>query len=82
MRNIYIATFFLSITAAIPADLFVPSMPAIAKFMMADSRAVQLTMIVFVFGFAAAQFFYGPLSDFYGRKKIIFFALVITFFMI
>lgn len=77
LKNIYIVAFLLSITAAMPADLFVSSMPLISKLMLCNSHIVQLTMTLFILGFALAQFFYGPLSDYYGRKKIILISLSI-----
>ena len=52
----------------ISIDMYLPSMPTIAReFGVAESR-VQLTLSALVFGLAAGQLIYGPLSDRYGRR--------------
>ncbi|HEX4045620.1 MAG TPA: multidrug effflux MFS transporter [Gammaproteobacteria bacterium] len=55
--------------AHISADIYVPSMPAIAKALHTDPASVQFTFFAFMFGFSIAHLFYGPLSDRIGRRK-------------
>lgn len=74
-KRIFLSLFFLSLFAALPTDLIVAGLPAIAKTMHSSAYISQLTMTLFLFGFAAGQFVYGPFSDYFGRKKIIFMAL-------
>lgn len=52
-------------------DLFVPSMPEIARLMHASSGQVQLTISFYLVGFAIGQIVYGPISDRFGRKPAI-----------
>jgi DHA1 family bicyclomycin/chloramphenicol resistance-like MFS transporter len=52
-------------------DLFVPSMPEIGRVMHAGSGEVQLTISLYLVGFAVGQIVYGPISDRFGRKPAI-----------
>ena len=58
-------------------DLFVPSMPEIARVMQAPGSQVQLTISLYLAGFAVGQIVYGPISDRFGRKPAIVGAFVI-----
>lgn len=48
-------------------SIYVPSMPAIAEYFDTSAGTVQLTLVVYMWAFAVAQLFYGPLSDRIGR---------------
>ncbi|MBS0286265.1 MAG: multidrug effflux MFS transporter [Proteobacteria bacterium] len=65
--------FFIIILAAcltqIAADIYTPSIPAIADHFDSTFQWVQWTMASYVFGVAVSQLFYGPLSEGIGRKK-------------
>jgi len=52
-------------------DLYLPSLPAIGAHFGRGSAEVQLTLSVFLAGFAISQLLYGPLSDRFGRKPVI-----------
>ncbi|MBI3140822.1 MAG: multidrug effflux MFS transporter [Rhodocyclales bacterium] len=56
-------------------DLYLPSLPALAQDFSTDAARVQLTLSVFIAGFAVAQLFYGPVSDRYGRRPALLFGL-------
>ena len=58
-------------------DLYLPSLPALAQAFATDVARVQLTLSVFLAGFAVAQLFYGPLSDRYGRRPVMLFGLTL-----
>lgn len=49
-------------------DLYLPSLPTLVTVFGTDIVTVQLTLSVFLVGFAAAQLIYGPLSDRFGRR--------------
>ncbi|MEE1787572.1 multidrug effflux MFS transporter [Streptomyces sp. SP17BM10] len=49
-------------------DLYLPGLPAIADDLAADPAAVQLTLTFSMFGVAAGQLLFGPLSDRFGRR--------------
>ena len=52
-------------------DLYVPSMPEIARVMHAPGSQVQLTVSLYLVGFGIGQIIYGPISDHFGRKPAI-----------
>ena len=56
---------------AISTDLYLPSLPAIGRAFASDTAEVQLTLSVFLAGFAVSQVVYGPLSDRYGRRPVL-----------
>jgi len=58
-------------------DMYLPSLPDIGRALAAPSARVQLTISSYLIGFAAGQIIYGPLSDRYGRRPVLFAALAI-----
>ena len=58
-------------------DLYLPSLPDIGRALDATTADVQLTISSYLIGFAVGQIVYGPVSDIFGRKKILLGALVI-----
>ncbi|MTI14438.1 Bcr/CflA family multidrug efflux MFS transporter [Sansalvadorimonas verongulae] len=52
-------------------DLYLPAMPEIARSMGEPLGRIQLTLSAYTIGFALGQVVFGPLSDRYGRMKII-----------
>ncbi len=49
-------------------DMYLPSLPDISARLGASTSHTQLTLSVFLLGFAAGQIVYGPFSDRYGRR--------------
>lgn len=52
-------------------DMYLASLPALTQLMQTDAARVQLTLSVFLAGFALTQLCYGPLSDRYGRRPLL-----------
>ena len=50
-------------------DMFLSSLPSLTDVFDTGASRAQLTLSVYLVGFAFAQLFYGPISDRYGRKK-------------
>ncbi len=67
-------TTVLALLAALgplSTDLYLPSLPSIARNFGVDTAASQFTLSAFLFGFAVGQIFYGPLSDRHGRRPVL-----------
>jgi DHA1 family bicyclomycin/chloramphenicol resistance-like MFS transporter len=52
-------------------DMSLPAMPQLQETFGAGVTAVQLTLSVFLVGFALGQIFCGPLSDRWGRRPVL-----------
>ena len=62
---------------ALGTDLFVPSLPVLARALQVEVAAAQLTITTYFFGLAAGQLLWGPLSDRFGRKPVLLMALAL-----
>lgn len=60
-------------------DMYLPSLPSIAKELNAPVAQVGLTISAYLIGFAVGQIVYGPVSDRYGRKPVMLGALLVYF---
>ncbi|PGH54433.1 Bcr/CflA family drug resistance efflux transporter [Azospirillum palustre] len=49
-------------------DLYLPSLPTLVRVFGTDVATVQLTLSIFLVGFAVSQLVYGPMSDRFGRR--------------
>ena len=58
-------------------DMYLPSLPGMARDLSTDAAGVQLTLSAFLFGFAFGQLAYGPVSDRLGRRKVLLFGLAL-----
>ena len=56
---------------ALSIDMFLPSLPTLAAVYETDAATAKLTITVFLFGLAAAQLVFGPLSDRFGRRRVL-----------
>ncbi|HTP91693.1 MAG TPA: MFS transporter, partial [Xanthobacteraceae bacterium] len=71
-------TLLLSLLTALgplSMDMYLPSLPALGQALHASTAQVQLTISTYLFGFAAGQIIYGPISDRFGRRPVILIAL-------
>jgi DHA1 family bicyclomycin/chloramphenicol resistance-like MFS transporter len=56
---------------AISTDLYLPALPTLVHVFETEVATVQLTLSLFLLGFALAQLGYGPASDRFGRRPIL-----------
>ncbi len=61
----------------ISTDLYLPSLPSLARYFNVGVDDIQLTLSVFLVGLATAQLVYGPLSDRFGRRPVLLVGLAI-----
>ncbi len=59
------------------SDLYLPSLPAIARDLKVDTHYIQLTVALYMLGFCVSQLIYGPLSDAIGRRKPLLFGMAL-----
>lgn len=71
--------FLAALTAVGPltTDMYLPSLIDIGRLLQATAATTQLTLSVYLAGFAVSQIVYGPLSDRFGRKPVLLVALTI-----
>ena len=67
----------LSAIGPLTTDMYLPSLPDIARGLTASTAQVQLTISAYLIGFAVGQIFYGPISDRHGRKPVMLAALAL-----
>ncbi len=73
-------TVMLALLAALgplSTDMYLPSLPAIARELSATTAETQATLSAFLLGFAVGQFIYGPVSDRAGRRPVLLFGLAV-----
>jgi DHA1 family bicyclomycin/chloramphenicol resistance-like MFS transporter len=56
-------------------DMYLASLPDIGRSLSASPAAVQLTLSVYLVGYAVGQLVYGPLSDRFGRRPVLLISL-------
>lgn len=61
----------LSVTNPFAFHIFLPSLPGLIQTLGATAAEAQLTVSIYVATFAFAQLCYGPLSDRFGRRRVI-----------
>jgi DHA1 family bicyclomycin/chloramphenicol resistance-like MFS transporter len=58
-------------------DMYLPALPTIARELGTSAASVQVSLAVYFIGIALGQAFYGPLSDRWGRKPVLYFGLTL-----
>ncbi|MDG1436171.1 MAG: multidrug effflux MFS transporter [Rickettsiaceae bacterium] len=58
------------LTGAVEVDLSVPSFPDISDYFSISDTLTQMTIAVNFLGFCLSSAFYGPISDSYGRRRV------------
>jgi Bcr/CflA subfamily drug resistance transporter len=58
-------------------DIYIPSFPSMVVAMDTSKKMIQLSLTFFLVTFACSQLIYGPLSERFGRRKVLCFGLII-----
>lgn len=69
-RLIFILAF-LAAFGPLSIDMYLPALPQIAAALQVDTGRIQSTIGVFLAGFGVGMLCYGPLSDRYGRRRLL-----------
>ncbi|RKQ34831.1 multidrug effflux MFS transporter [Kocuria tytonis] len=60
----------LSAVSPLATDMYLPSMPEMARWFDTPASMVQLSLTAYMVGMALGQFLLGPLSDVLGRRRL------------
>jgi Arabinose efflux permease len=74
-RAMPILIALLATIGPIGIDMYLPSIPAMATSLGSSEGAIQLSLMTFFVGLMLGQLMYGPLSDKFGRKPLIYLGL-------
>ena len=78
MREFVALMAALMASNALAIDAMLPALPAIGEALgVAEDNRRQLVITFYLLGFGAAQMLYGPLSDRFGRKRLLVGSLVL-----
>ncbi|AXF78681.1 Bcr/CflA family multidrug efflux MFS transporter [Erwinia tracheiphila] len=61
----------LAMLMPLSIDMYLPALPEIAREFGVTAGSVQMTLNIYILGFALGQLVYGPLADSFGRKPLI-----------
>lgn len=67
----------LTMVAPFSIDTYLPSFPDIEREFLASSAQLQQTLSLYLVGFSIMTLIYGPLSDAFGRRRVILFAMAV-----
>ena len=76
-KYLFLVVLFLSSAGQMASDVYLPSLPAIANYLHSNVSYIQLSVSIYMIGYACAQVVYGPVSDGVGRKKPLILGLII-----
>lgn len=64
---------WLTAASSLATDIYLPALPTLRHELNASAADAQYSLGLFFIGLALGQLIYGPLSDRYGRKPLLFF---------
>lgn len=76
-KAIILTLIFLVILPRISIDLYLPSLPAIGVDLHASDKLLQMTLTIFMLGYALSMLIAGPLSDYFGNKRVFIYGISI-----
>ncbi len=73
----FLLLFLLISFGSVCAVLFTPALPQISQFFGVNASSAQLTLTIFLIGYAVGQLIYGPLANAYGRKYALLIGIIL-----
>jgi len=70
----------MSTCGLIGSDLYLPTLPDMGIKLSKDPFTMQLTLSIYLLGLSIGQLILGPLTDHYGRKKLLILGMIIYCF--
>lgn len=79
----YLAIMLGMLTAFAPfvTDFYLPSLPSLTEYFATSASSVQMSLTMSMLGLACGQLLVGPISDKYGRKRLLVLSLIAFFAM-
>lgn len=68
----FLTLFCLISFASVNAVMFTPALPSIGRYFLLSAANVQVTVFIFLLAYTLGQLIYGPLSNRFGRKPILY----------
>ena len=65
-----VCAFLIIPMSGLAVDIYVPSLPTVAKYFHISEALTQVTVTIFLIAYAFSQFVAGNIVDAYGRRKI------------
>lgn len=62
---------FLGFIGLLGSDLYLPAMPSMQQFFHTTVAHIELSVAIYMIGFGIAPLLFGPMSDRFGRKKVV-----------
>lgn len=76
-RGFVVFIAFLSAFIPLSTDIYLPALPRMVESLHTSASLVNLTLVFFFIFYAIGTMFWGPLSDKYGRRRILLIGLTI-----
>ncbi|MDL2316727.1 MFS transporter [Desulfovibrio sp. OttesenSCG-928-A18] len=70
-KGLIVFLAFLNAFVPLSIDLYLPALPGMARFFASSESAAKLTLSMFMLFFGLSMLIWGPLSDKYGRRRIL-----------
>ena len=80
LRFFPLIVIFFEITLYLSNDMYLPCIPLIADDLMLTQNQVQSTLTFWFLGASSLQLILGPISEKYGRKKIVLISCIFLLF--
>src|SRR6202795_1670991 len=77
-----VTLIIMSSFASMGAVIFTPALPEIAQYFQISQGHSQLTITLFLLGYAIGQLIYGPLSNRLGRKPAFYNCYLLFYFIL
>lgn len=61
----------MSMVGLVGSDVYLPVLPEIGNVLHKNPKAIQFTLSVYLTGLSFGQLIFGPLTDHFGRKKLV-----------
>ncbi len=71
MKGLVLFITLMNMFIPLSTDLYLPALPTMSTYFHVSSALTNLTLVSFFFFYAVGTLFWGPMSDKYGRKKIL-----------